>query len=199
MYNGGNYDHLINNRRRQRKHRSTITTQNVPELSDETTQVFSEFLFNIPLKNLLNMNFRIKHQSDMTTTDYFCILIEVMLYGVEILSRRKSLRIFDLTSTDNALVYNIKSYFQSIGIVAKIDAIEFDEPNALYRDRDDYYCEIVPKPPNYLMLDGWYVGENRLVINRNIDINNLTFQQHYAFFIANDVLYKIQFDYCVDI
>ena len=49
--------------------------------------------------------------------------------------------------------------------------IDEDDP-ILYRDHNDYYCEIVPKPSVHLCFPGWYVLSNRIINNNKFIIHN---------------------------
>jgi len=68
----------------------------------------------------------------------------------------------------------------------------------LYRDRNDYYCEILQKPPFFLCYKGWYVLQYRLLVNKKFVYNSMTPLRHFKAFLLNrrdKKIFTINFKY----
>lgn len=119
----------------------------------------------------------------MEIADLFCMLVELLLYGYDILTSKN---ILDLDSSVDDIVYLIKPYFKSFGVEIIFDEdffVEADRAN-LYRDRTDYYCEIVSKPPIIMLMDDWTVLDYRLINNKQFVYDKLMpLEKYRAFFI----------------
>lgn len=121
------------------------------------------------------------------TIDIFCILLELVLYGLDILTNGQA-DIFDLKDQTDDIIYKIKSYLKTANFDMSIEE-EIVDPNdvALYRDDIRFYCEVVPKPPLYFCAKSWCVLNYRLIINRNFKFTDDTPVTVFkAFFISKD-------------
>ena len=56
----------------------------------------------------------------METADIFCMLVELVLYGLNILTLGDS-TVFELCETTDDIVFNIKSYLKSMGFDMKVE------------------------------------------------------------------------------
>jgi hypothetical protein len=134
---------------------------------------FSKILFSKNPKNLdVNLS-EILFDEDAEYLDIFCTILEIILYGVDILTESKN-SIFDLKSCNETLVNEIKKYMKSIGY----NVIITEENNTT-----DYYCEIVPKKNN----QGWCILNYQIKINSN-------FKYPYAFFVSNEKIFCIRIE-----
>lgn len=132
---------------------------------------------------------------DLEPVDIFCIILELVLHGLDILSKGEN-TIFDLTDTNSCIVNTIDSYLQHIGFKIKVREEFFLENPVLYRDKNTFYCEILPMPPQQFCSKGWYVLNYRLVDNNLFVFHKNTLINHFkAFFISNsNKIYTINFE-----
>jgi hypothetical protein len=152
---------------------------------NESVKIFAEILFNKNRDNLTDDLSGILIDESMENADIFCMLLELVLCGVDRLTHQTA-NILDLTDQTDELVYDVKAYFKSIGFNIKIKEqfIELDQIN-LYRDRDDYYCQITSRPPPFLCHPGWYVLNYRLINNPKFKFDQTTPIENFkAFFIS---------------
>lgn len=137
----------------------------------------------------------------MDSADIFSLLIELILYGLYIVSNGEY-TIFDLECDDNKIIDILNKGLNTIGfnmiINEERDILAYGSDSCLYRDRNDYYCEIVPKPPNiFCFLNDWIIMDYRIIHNKNFylsrdtNINNLN-----VFFISKqNKIFLINFTY----
>ncbi len=137
----------------------------------------AKILFDKPAQNLREDLVGIFIDDNMENADIFCMLVEMVLYGLNILSRG-DYTIFDLSEPDDDIIFTIKSYLNSMGFDMRIDqdfVDDIDNTTCLYRDRKDYYCEIVNKPPKYLCpSQDWYVLNYRMILNKKFNFFTTT-------------------------
>lgn len=175
-------------------------SENLDTSKNEIAQL-AEILFNKSVNNLRDFSMELMANETMESVDIFCMLIELMLYGLTILTNNNG-SIFDLNDSTNEIVDVTKLYFKSAGfeIIIKQDFVEDDASN-LYRDRNDYYCEIVPKPPPYFCYNDWYVLNYRMINNKRYSFDRTTSLNNFkAFFISNEnKIYTITFKYLTKI
>ncbi|XWV25181.1 mg424 protein [Tupanvirus deep ocean] len=175
----------------------TDLSQDQPNPNDSIV-VFANLLFKKSLRNLNQDLSGILVDETMEAADIFCMLIELVLHGLHILTDGKS-TIFDLEESTDDVVYTIKSYLKSAGfdIVVTEDFMDDDQPVCLYRDRNDYYCEIVPKPPAQFCQKDWYVLKYRMINNKKFKFMRITPITNFkAFFISNkNKIFTIHFKY----
>jgi hypothetical protein len=150
----------------------------------------AKILFNKPARNLCDDLIEILVDESMHTVDIFCMLLELTLHGLDILTLGDH-TIFDLHEPSDDVVFQIKSYLRSIGFDIKVEedfVDDIDNTVSLYRDRTDYYCEIVNRPPKYLCPpNDWYVLNYRLIVNKKIKfINAMILDNFRAFYISKE-------------
>jgi len=161
---------------------------------------FATILFN-KSKNKLDRDLSgiICQDDSMNITDVFCMLLELVLHGLHILTN-DMVNIFDISDTMDELVSDIKLYLKSTGFDMEIteDYIDPDDVN-LYRDRTDYFCQIMPIPPPFLCHPGWYVLNYRLTTNDKFQYTNVTpLNEFKAFFITNNKkIFTINFKFII--
>lgn len=155
----------------------------------------ANILFNKPINSLEYDLARLIIDDSMDIVDVFCMLVELVLYGLDILT---SNCIFDLIDSSDNIVDIIDTYLKSVGFTMTLIQSEYDYN---YCDSTDYYCEILPKPPAYLCYPGWYVLTYRIRYNDRSDIANPHLSMYKAIFVANKQLFTIHFDFyrCVKI
>jgi hypothetical protein len=140
---------------------------------DKSIFEFSKILFSKNIKDLdVNLS-EILFDENAEYLDIFCTILEIILYGVDILTDSKN-SIFDLRNCNDSLIDKIKKYMKSTGY-----NIIISEENS----STDYYCEIVPKKNN----QGW------CVLNYQIKINS-DFKIPYAFFVSNEKIFCIRIE-----
>ena len=158
---------------------------------------FANILFDKSKNNLDQDLSGILVDETMELADIFCMLVELVLHGLCILSDGKG-NIRDLKESTDDIVYVIKSYLKSAGFDMEFheDYIEEEKIN-LYRDKDDYYCQIVDKPPPFLCYPGWYVLNYRLINNKKFKFTSITpLEKFRAFFISkNKKIFTVNFKY----
>ena len=129
----------------------------------------------------------------MDTTDIFGLFIELLLYGIDILTKGQY-TIHDLTDVDDPIVGTIQKYFNSIGISVHIGEEFIDDDIQLYRDNDQYYCEILPKPNPFLCYPGWYLLNYRLIYNKKCNNKIFSNINHYrALVLTSNKIFIINF------
>lgn len=159
----------------------------------------AKILFNKPEKKLQDDLVSILIDENMDTEDIFCMLLELVLYGINILTKEKC-TIFDIEYSFDDLVYQIRNYLKSMNIDAELHEIfTNDNDVTLYRDKNDCYCEIVIKPPPYLCTKGWYVLNYRIINNKNFEYTgSKQLEKYKAFFISKqNKIFTINFKYYI--
>ena len=128
--------------------------QKIVDLSkeDNCAQKFAQILFGRPIEQLDSQYSYLILDEDMDVDDLFCMLIEILIYGIEILYGE--LDIFQLESDDHPVVQKLALYFLSCGFRL---IVETSEDN-LY-----YFCEIFPANREA----SWKIGNYALVENGN--------------------------------
>lgn len=164
--------------------------------ADESFHILAIYLFSTDIKNLDTDLTGILLDESMDVVDLFCALVEVVLYGLDILSKEK-ITLFDLKNDQDELIDNINRYFKSMGFKIQIKEEYFDDISALYRDNNNYYCEILPKPPSYLCIKGWYVLQYRLINNPRFSFTkNTNLNEFKAFFITKqNKIFTLRFNF----
>ena len=184
------------------KQKENYTDLTGDENPNSSVKQFAEILFRKKGSNLTYDLSGILFDETMEVADVFCVLVELVLYGLDIITNSAS-DIFALEESGNEIVNLIRSYLKSTGfdIIIKEefldDSPEMQENINLYRDRTDYYCQIVKKPPPFLCFEGWYVLNYRLINNRKYIFNNSTPLDNFkAFFITNSKkIFTVNFKY----
>lgn len=133
----------------------------------------------------------------MNAADIFCMLLEFVLYGLDILTNKQT-TIFDITESTDDIIFKIKRYLKSMGFDMKFhEEVMLDTESSLFRAKPEWFYELVPKstlewwcPPQ-----DWYVLNYRLIPNKLFDITkNENLPDYKAFFISTDKkLFTIQF------
>ena len=164
---------------RQRENPVDLTKEN------EGIRQFADVLFNKSRNNLdKDLSGIIFDGND--TIDMFCMLVELVLYGIDILTNGEH-NLFELKESDDNMVEMLRSYFKSTGFDINVDEeiIEAEDIN-LYRDRTDYYCQITKRPPDFLCMKGWYVLKYRIIDNKKYSFDRLTSLDKFkAYFVSN--------------
>lgn len=146
---------------------------------------FASILFNKKVDDLNHDLMGIILDESMEIADFFCMLVELVLYGLNILTNGNA-SIFDLEDPYSELVEILRSYLKSIGITMHIKEEFVDNEKTIYRKKNNYYCEIIPKssvPSNH---QGWYVLEYLLTCNPNFKYTQGTKLEAFnAFFVTN--------------
>lgn len=162
--------------RKQLEHYNYVENQqeryiNLVNYGNESIVQFAQILFSEPLKNLKSKLSPLLLEESMESADIFCMLVELVLRGLNILGNFK---IFDLDGTTNELVSILRSYLQSAGFDMVI--IEADvEPS-------EWYCQIVPNGSSE-----WKVLDYNLILNRTFWCDKSTQLENFqTFFVGNN-------------
>lgn len=164
---------------------------------NDSIKKFAKILFS-KKKSVLGENLSgILISEDMDTADIFCMLIELVLYGLDILTNGET-NIFDIPESTDDLFYTIKYYLKSTGFDMEVHEIYIGDDPTLYRDRTDYFCEILPKP-FFLTPNGWYVLNYRIIYNKYFSPEDVTKLEHFKAFLItkNKQIFTICFKYLI--
>ncbi len=179
------------------KQRQNYTDLSIGQIDQNNSILqFAKILFNKSENNLQQDLSGILIDNNMDTADIFCMLVELILFGLDILTKSKY-TVFDLEDSTDEIVYKIKRYLKSSGFDMEVHEYLMDDNIILYRDRDDYYCEIVPKLPSFLCYDGWYILNYHLINNKRFVFTcTTTLDKFKAFFITKqNKIFNITFRY----
>lgn len=151
-----------------------LTLQMENENENDSVRLLAETIFSKSERHVLSQNFGILMNEDAEPADMFCMILELFLYGFDIISGKKS--ILNLIDSTDDFVYKMKTYLKSIGIKLTVYEIFDEDVNInLYRDRDDYYCNVTSKPPDFLHnTGGWHVLDYRILNNRKFKFDGTT-------------------------
>ena len=175
----------------------TDLAHNLDNPNDSVIEL-AKILFN-KSKNYLNYDLSgAIFDESMDVADVFCMLVELVLYGLDILSKGKT-TIFNFEDSLDDIIYTIKSYLKSIGFDMIVINRESNDNNNIfsYHDSEYLFCEIVPKPPVYLCYDGWYVLNYCMINNNKFNYSKTTpLDTFKAFFVAdNKQIFTISFKF----
>lgn len=157
------------------------------ENPNNSIYILAKEIFNKNKKKLTSDLTNILMDENTETVDIFCVLLELVLYGLEILSNGK-INVFDLRDQIDDNIFLMKSYLESSGFDINVEEEIIDSKDAiLYRDRSDYYCEIVPKPPSYLCTNSWCILNYKFILNKKFLFHDeMSMDKFKAFFISNE-------------
>ena len=176
----------------------TDLTPDLDQDPNDSIKEFAKSFFGKSERNTRQDLTGILMDEQTDVADIFCILLELFLYGFNIITDNKSV-IFDLTDSTDDLIYKMRVYFKSCGFTIKLDEIfDFDINVNLYRDRSDYYCQITSMPPEFLINpDGWFVLDYRLILNRKFEFDIRTGLNVFKAFYINKErrIFIISFDF----
>lgn len=154
------------------------------ENPNDSIQQFANILFFKKKSNLGENLSGLLIDENMDTADIFCMILELIIYGLNILTNNET-SLFDITDATDDIIYTIKSYLKSTGFDMEFhEIVAQDDDPTLYRDKTDYYYEIVPKP-QYIVPSGWYVLNYRIIHNNKFIISkNMQLRDYKAFLIS---------------
>lgn len=144
-------------------------TQEENLIVELANQIFSKNLNDLDLEKT-----GILIHDEMSTEDLYCMLIDLTLRGLEILTKGEA-SIFLLKSVNDNILRIINSYLNSSGfelLIQKTDTIP-----------DNYLYEIKEKPCQIITCCDWCVLDYRLIYNKNKQYNiNCKLNQYTSFF-----------------
>lgn len=168
------------------------------ESQENQCMQLARHIFSINPDNLKDNLTRLQLDESMQIVDLYSMLLEILLYGIEILTGGHQ-TIFDLISDIDGFVYLLKKYMRSVGFDIEITNEYITRENInLFRDRDDYYCHITPKPPaEFFIPSDWAVSNYRLSLNRKFEFDdNSLLEDFSAFFISkNKEIFTFYFEF----
>lgn len=152
--------------------------------TEQSVRILSEIIFNKSYENCAPDKNLIMSDPTVSTADLFLTLLEIFLHGFDMFTQKQ---IFTLTDSTADVIYKIKKCLSSAYFSVKIDEVfDTDLDPHLYRDRSDYYCQIVRKPPNNLIsINHQYVLDYRLIPNPKFEIDTCL-SEFKAFFINDE-------------
>ena len=135
-----------------------LTDVEVNKGTNQSIRDLAGYLFNIPLDSLDNKLARIMPNIE-SVADIFSVLLELVLYGLDILSNSEA-DLFDITTTDQKEVEVIKIYFKSLGFTIEIkEATDFTKG----------YCAIAENKVN---IEGWLVLDYIMLLAADFKFDN---------------------------
>lgn len=177
---------------------------------NDSIRLFAKNLFTKNL-NLLKHLYLILLDDEMETVDTFSMLVELVLYGLDILSEGTA-NIFTLIDEKETIIDTINMYLADCKIKLIIDEVlivddifikntrdDILKIASKYRQNDDYYCEILRKPSSLFCgktICPWTVLSYRININNKFRFDNLSELSAYkSFFISdNHKLFTVKFE-----
>lgn len=166
--------------------------ENYVTLAEDNSSVkmFANILFSKKISNLNDDLSGLLFEEGMEIADLFCMLLELMLYGFDKFDRN----LFELDDQCDDFIYDIKKYLKSIGFDMSVDEVfHFLDNVNLYSDRDDYYCQITPKPHVFFSTDDWKISNYRFITNNQYRCGDVL-KDYYAYFISTDKkIFSIRF------
>lgn len=152
-----------------------LSDQTVTENPNETIKLFADQLYAKDSRYLSTDRCGMLLDENTTAEDLFCIGLELILYGYGKFSKTE---LFSIDSTSDDVIYQIRPYLRSVGIVLNIEEdFSYDSTNInSYRDRSDYYCQIGTPPPPFIDLatDPWDILSYRITLNRKFAVTDTT-------------------------
>lgn len=154
----------------------------------DPTQVVSVLSKKIFCNNDCYNYVGIECDDSMEIADTFCMLVEILLHGVNILSHNTK-KIFDIDDNDLDLMTKIKSKF--INTQFKINFEIADS------DKKDYYIKIINQQQELDDPQKWYVSGHELIYNNNFELEkNTRLDDYYVVFETSDSLfYYVNFSF----
>lgn len=181
-----NFEYVEN----QRENYTDLTSH-----GNDSIKMFADVLFSKSINDLPKDLTGILFDESMEMVDVHGALTVLFLLGYDWLSNDSEL--FDLKTSYDDILFDLNKYFNLIGVKIVVNEVfDFTENVNLYRDRNDYFCEITRKPPPFLQPDGFYVNEYRIITNGKFDFQNKPIEQFIIFFInKNKTIFKIHFEF----
>lgn len=166
---------------------------------NDSIKMFADVLFSKSIDDLPKDLTGILFDESMEMVNIHGALTELFLMGYDWLSNSE---LFDLKTSYDDIIFDLNKYFNLIGVKIVVNEVfDFTENYPLtsvnlYRDRDDYFCEITRKPPPFLQPDGFYVNEYRIITNGKFDFQNKSIEKFIIFFISkNKTIFRIHFEF----
>ncbi|MEM0354153.1 MAG: hypothetical protein QXW79_01090 [Thermoplasmata archaeon] len=175
----------------QRKNYIDLTHQENP---NDSIKQLAYILFNKPVDKLDHELTGILLDEEMETSDIFCMLVELVLYGLDILTGGRD-QIFSLNDPTDDGVYLIKSYLKSAGFDMNIQEDIFCNRNSLQNSSNDYYCEIINETSS--CNEDWHVLNYRIRINGQFRFTKNTPLEKFGalFTSSNNKKFIVKFKY----
>nr|QZX43195.1 hypothetical protein [Mimivirus sp.] len=150
--------------------------------SNDSITYLANLIFTKPLQSLDSDLAGLLIDDCMDIQDLFCMLVELVLHGLDILTENKY-NVFDLQNEDDNIIDIIQKYLKSLGFKFTICKNIDNDINAI-REISGYYCEILPKPPSYLCFPGWYILNYRIIYAEKCIVHT-SIDQYRAIFMTN--------------
>lgn len=168
-------------------------SENYQDLTHEINSIklFSDILFSKTINELNTNKCSLLLDSTMNVEDMCCMLIELILYGLDILSQGMY-NIFDLDNVDNDVFILLNNYLKNVGYEMKIEKI------STTLNFENYYC-LIRKKYNYDN-NKWTLMNYTFINNVDFKYKNHTMLHMYKIVFVNnlDTIFVISFN-CVNI
>lgn len=121
--------------------------------------------------------------------DHHCMMIELILHGLDFFDSK--IKLFDIDSFDHPVVNFIKNKIMKLNVEIILENISCP------KNPHEYYCQIVPKPPDHVCCESyWCVLSYRMIKNKKPMIANLNLDNYSSFFkTKNGKFISIKFKY----
>ena len=144
-------------------------------------------IFTKSKKGLSHNLTRMLFDGEMDTADLFCMLLELVIMGMDILTDEKR-TLFDIGDDTDKTIADIRDYFISIGLVSEIyEDYVIDSEIDTYNEREDYFCWIAPKSKIMPGSLSKVISNYKIIMNANYNYNSGTDLRNLrAFFMSNN-------------
>ncbi|MEM3062414.1 MAG: hypothetical protein QW303_02560 [Nitrososphaerota archaeon] len=177
----------------QRRNYIDLTQQ---ENSNDSVKQLAYILFKKPVDKLDQELTGILLDERMETADIFCMLVELVLYGLDILSDGRD-QIFSLNEPSDDGVCLIKAYLRSAGFDIEIREDIFSDKSISQNNRDDYYCEIIGESSS--SREEWHILRYRIRVNDRFRFTKNTPLEKFGalFTSSNNKIFIVNFKYVI--
>lgn len=160
--------------------------------TDNSAKKMATILFSQDVNVLKENISRIIPSEGMDIQDLFCMLIEILLYGID-MKTGGEYTLMDMDDSSTEIIDKISEYFKSIGFkisMEKKDNMDISE----YRNTDDYYCEITDLPISLIGKNSWCVLRYMIIYNHMCNIEKDINKMKTLFVTSDKKIYTIQFE-----
>ncbi|CAH6420382.1 Hypothetical protein MVR_LOCUS116 [uncultured virus] len=140
---------------------------------NDSVKALASIIYSKPFDRL-NQNLTGILVDGMQTVDIFSMLLDLVLYGTEMLPAELNSHA-GLSITNSLLLERIQCYMTSAGIHMTFEHTNCEPAEAYtYRENKELFCEILPKPPASLFnpycwsVGDYHIRENLLHIYSNL-------------------------------
>lgn len=161
---------------------------------NDSVKLLADHIFNRKEQNLNTEMCGIILNDDMEFVDVFCILLELFLYGYDILTNKSD--IFNINESYDDIIYKINDYLKTCKFKISVDElyagdVDIDD----FIDEYDYYCEIFKIDEDDYGENYWGILDYEIDLNPYFRNNNKQLNEFKAVFVnKDDKLFVIKFN-----